>query len=66
MRIEITGYFDKDEDGFEGSFTSIRDGVEDLQTLAQQLTDAARGMGWSYVVNVGFEKEDGSVTFGIF
>jgi hypothetical protein len=66
MRIEITAYNDKEEDGFDGQFSSYRDDVEDLQTFAQQLTDFARGIGFSYVVNVGFEKDDGAVTFGRF
>tara|TARA_R100000951_G_scaffold29096_1_gene24964 strand:+ start:1359 stop:1559 length:201 start_codon:yes stop_codon:yes gene_type:complete len=66
MRIEITAYANKDEDGFEGMFTSQREDVDDLQTFAQQLTDFARSIGYSYVVNVGFEVDDGSVTFGTF
>lgn len=66
MRIEITAYCDEDEDGFDGVFSSTRSDVEDLQTLAQQITDFARGIGFSYVVNVGFEKDDGEVTFGLF
>lgn len=66
MRIEITAYNDQEEDGFEGVISSTRYDVEDLQTFAQQITDFTRGIGFSYVVNVGFEKDDGSVTFGVF
>jgi hypothetical protein len=30
------------------------------------VADFTRGIGFSYVVNVGFEKDDGQVTFGQF
>lgn len=66
MRIEITAYHEKDVDGFEGYICSSRDGVVDLEEMAQMITDFVRGAGFSYVVNVGFEKDDGSVTFGYF
>lgn len=66
MRIELTAYHDEDADGFDGHITSSRDGVQDLEELSQMITDFVRGVGFSYVVNVGFEKDDGSVTFGYF
>lgn len=65
MRIEITAHFDTDDDGFNGSVSTMREDVDDLYTFAQYLTDFTRGIGYDYVVNVGFEKDDGSVLFGM-
>lgn len=65
MRIELTAIYDEEDDGFDGVFTSSRDGVDDLYTLAQQVGDFTRGIGFIYVVNVGFEKDDGEVLFGM-
>ena len=64
MRVNIDFYFDKEDDGVEGSSSSTRDGVDDLYTMSQFLTDAMRGAGFSYVTDVGFEKDDGTVVFG--
>lgn len=64
MRVSIDFYYNKDEDGVEGSSSASRDNVDDLYTMAQFLTDAMRGAGFSYVVDVGFEKDDGNITFG--
>lgn len=64
MRVSIDFYFDKEDDGVSGSCNTTRDDVGDLYSLAQLLTDAVRGAGFSYVKDVGFEKEDGSITFG--
>jgi len=66
MRVNIEFYFDEAEDGVSGAATFTRDNVEDLYTMAQLMTNAMRGAGFSYVVNTGFEKDDGSVTFGEF
>lgn len=65
MRVHITFSFDKEDDGVDGHVTVSREGVEDLYELAQVLTDAVRGAGFSYVVNTGFEKDDGEVVFGV-
>lgn len=64
MRVSIDFYFDKDEDGYEGSSSCSRDNIEDLYGLSQMLGDAVRGAGFSYVTDVGFEKDDGTVIFG--
>ena len=64
MRVNIDFYFDKDDDGVDGSSSSTRDGVDNLYTMSQFLTDAMRGAGFSYVTDVGFEKDDGTVVFG--
>jgi len=64
MRVSIDFYYDKEEDGIEGSSSASRDGVFDLYTMSQFLADAMRGAGYSYVTDVGFERDDGTVTFG--
>lgn len=66
MRVNIEFYFDEAEDGISGSAIFTRDNVEDLYAMAQLMTDAMRGAGFSYVVNTGFEKDDGSIAFGEF
>ncbi|MGJ8660425.1 MAG: hypothetical protein ACSHXL_00170 [Bacteroidota bacterium] len=66
MRVSIDFQFDKEFDGYEGRSSAFRDEVEDLYTMAQFLTDAMKGAGFSYVVDVGFEKDDGNIIFGEF
>ena len=65
MRVCITFSFDKETDGVDGYATHEREDVEDLYELAQFLTDTVRGAGFSYVVNTGFEKDNGEVVFGV-
>lgn len=64
MRVNIDFQFDREFDGYEGSASASRDNIEDLYTMAQFLTDAMKGAGFTYVVDVGFEKDDGSIVFG--
>lgn len=64
MRVDIEFYFDKENDGFDGSSRISRDEVDDLYALSQMITDAVRGAGFDYVVNTGFEKNDGTMVFG--
>lgn len=66
MRVSIDFQFDKEFYGFEGSSSASRGEVEDLHTMAQFLTDAMKGAGFSHVVDVGFEKDDGNIVFGEF
>jgi hypothetical protein len=66
VRVSIDFQYDKEDDGYDGSSSASRDGVLDLHTMAQFLTDAMKGAGFSYVVDVGFEKDDGSIVFGEF
>ena len=66
MRVSIDFEFDKEFDGYEGSSSASRDEVEDLYTMAQFVADAMKGAGFSYVVDVGFEKGDGNIIFGEF
>jgi hypothetical protein len=47
MDIQITFSFEKEVDGVGGYVTHNREGVEDLYELAQFLTDAVRGAGFS-------------------
>ena len=65
MDIQITFSFEKEVDGVDGYVTHERREVEDLYELSQFLTDAVRGAGFSYVVNTGFEKDNGEVVFGV-
>jgi hypothetical protein len=65
MNINVTINFEKDIDGVDGYTTHYREDIEDLYQLAQYLTDVVRGAGFSYVVNTGFEKDDGEVVFGV-
>ena len=64
MRVSIDFQFDKEDDGYDGSSSASRGDVVDLYTMAQFLTDAMKGAGFTYVVDVGFEKDDGSIIFG--
>ena len=66
MRVSIDFQYDKEDDGYDGSSSASRDGVLDLYTMAQFLADAMKGAGFSYVVDVGFEKDDGNIIFGEF
>ncbi len=66
MKVSIEFEFEEEDDGYVGFSASSREGVIDLYTMAQFLTDAIQGAGWGYVVDVGFEKDDGAVTFGKF
>ena len=66
MRVSIDFQYDKEDDGYDGSSSASRDGVEDLYAMAQFFTDAMKGAGFSYVVDVGFEKDDGNIVFGEF
>jgi len=65
MDIQITFSFEKEVDGVDGYIRHNRENVEDLYELSQFLTDAVRGAGFSYVVNTGFEKDNGEVVFGV-
>ena len=64
MRVSIQFHFDKEGDGIDGFSSAQRDDVYDLYGMAQFLSDAMRGAGYSYVVDVGFEKDDGNIVFG--
>ena len=66
MQISITFTSTSEDDGFDGSTTIVREDVEDLYDLGRAYADAARAGGFSYVEDVAFEKDDGSMIFGGF
>lgn len=66
MKVVLTATFDVDPDGVEGTTTLTRSDVDDLHSLAQVVGDFARSCGYTYVNDVGFEDDDGSMTFGGF
>lgn len=66
MKIVLTAIFDSEDDGVVGTATITREGVGDLYSLAQAVGDFTRSCGYTYVNDVGFEKDDGSMTFGGF
>jgi hypothetical protein len=61
--MKVTILFEDDNYGGKVTSLATRENVEDLATLALFLTDAVNGAGWDYVVDVGFEKDDGNVVF---
>ena len=66
MQVTVTFSTDSEDDGFNGSTTVVRDDINDLYGLAQVFSDAARAGGYTYVEDVAFEKDDGSMVFGGF
>lgn len=66
MKVILSAVMEQEEDGVEGLITVERSGVEDLHSLAQVVGVFARASGFTYVSDVGFEKEDGSMSFGEF
>lgn len=64
MQVIITAINDIEGDGVDGEMSMTRN-IEDLQGLSQLYADAARAMGFTYVEDVGFEKDDGEMTFGV-
>jgi len=63
MKVEIKFTSESEDDGFEGSTTVVRGNIVDLYGLGQAYADATRAAGFTYVNNVGFEKDDGSMVF---
>jgi len=64
MQVSISFKYTAEEDGYEGMSEHVHEDVFSLDQLAMLFGDAVRGAGWSYVCNVGFEKDDGSMVFG--
>ena len=64
MKVTITFTPDCEDDGFNGSTEVVRNEVIDLCELGRAYTDAARAAGYTYVEDVAFEKDDGSMVFG--
>ena len=63
MQVSITFTPDSEDDGFDGSTTVVRGGIDDLYGLGYAFADAARAAGYTYVQDVAFEKDDGSMVF---
>ena len=63
MQVSITFTPDCEDDGFDGSTTVVRGGIDDLYGLGYAFADAARAAGYTYVQDVAFEKDDGSMVF---
>jgi len=66
MELTMTVSNDKEEDGFTGSITMVRSDIDDLYSLGQAYGDFARAIGFGYVEDVAFEKDDGQMVFGGF
>jgi len=64
MKIEITFTMDEEDYGKDMITTATSEGIDDLYDVSNFLTVAMNGAGFSYVTNVGFEKDDGTVVFG--
>ena len=63
MRARVSFYFDKEDDGYEGSVDLSRDEVEDLDTMLYFLTEAIRASGFNYVTALGAHKEGGDIVW---
>ena len=66
MKVSILFEECKEDVGYDGQVILTRDDIEDLTQLANFLSDAVRGAGFSYVNTVAFEKDDGDMVFGDF
>ena len=63
MKITIVFESDCEDDGFKGSTTIVREGIDNLHQLAEAYCDATVAGGFTYVENVAFEKDDGQMVF---
>lgn len=64
MRVNLSAYLERDEDGYTGNVSVDREDVDDLTTMAQVVKDFLLGLGFSYVDDVGFSKSDGTMVWG--
>lgn len=64
MKVSILFQECKEDVGYDGMVSHIRDDIQNLTELANFLSDAVRGAGYSYVNTVAFEKDDGDMVFG--
>ena len=64
MQVSITFTADSEEDGFDGSTTVVRGNIDDLYGLGRAFADATRAAGYTYVDDIAFEKDDGTMVFG--
>ena len=66
MKVTITFESDCEDDGFNGTTTIVRGGIDTLYDLGAAYVDATRAGGFNYVENVAFEKDDGQMVFSRF
>lgn len=64
MKVSILFEEVAEDVGYNGTVAFERDNIDDLTQLANLLSDAVRGAGFSYVNTVAFEKDDGDMVFG--
>ena len=64
MKVTILFEETVDDVGYNGQVLHVRDNIEDLHQLSDFLADAIRGVGFTYVNGVAFEKDDGEMVFG--
>ena len=65
MKVTVRFDMDPEEVGYAGTTSVQRENVSDLVALAQVFADAARASGFTYVEDVAFEKDCGTVTWGM-
>lgn len=65
MKVTVRFDVDPKEVGYVGTTSVQRENVSDLVALAQVFADAARAAGFTYVEDVAFEKDCGTVTWGM-
>jgi len=66
MKITVIVEAKEDYDGYDGVSTFSRSNVEDLYQISGLFLSVMQGIGFDYVTDVGFEDNDGKVTFGKF
>lgn len=64
MRVSLSAYLDKDEDGYSGSVSIDREDIDNLVAIAQTVKDFLHGLGFDYVDDVAFSKDDGTMVWG--
>tara|TARA_R110002167_G_scaffold86335_4_gene233788 strand:+ start:875 stop:1075 length:201 start_codon:yes stop_codon:yes gene_type:complete len=64
MQVQVIFTPDCEDDGFVGSTTVTRNYVIELSDLSNAFRDATNAAGYTYVEDVGFEKDDGTMVFG--
>lgn len=64
MQVTISFETNVEDDGVAGTSVFIRDNVDDLYELSSVFADATRGIGFTYVQDVGFLKSGGSEIWG--
>lgn len=66
MRVDISFYMDKEEDGVSGTVNLSRDEVDSLQDLLYFFQDSAIASGYTYVTSIGAHKDSGDAVWSGF